>query len=314
MILIGVVLWFVSGRLGRAVGANCIAAGGIALVVFFAYERLSRSSRQQRSDDHEATLKEIAESVGKVEEEVRQADAQVGQAMDTAWAGSLRRFRTARRIGLIDSTVGRPADLNRRVLAAEKTVDILEISLKTMLNIGAAAWRNCQAEVRIILLDPCFPINEESLAREDKSREEKSSAREQKPLARLRDAEEHQGDGQILKEVNEILKKFPQEWFSAGGSDAARATSDREASGDDPANGTRVKLAQVMPTMSYFRIDGVAYFAPLVHRTLGDETMHVQLEEDGELFTALERHFNQLWEDEDHVVPADPSKIPASYA
>jgi len=307
--LLGAILWVVNGRLGRALGANFISAGGVALVVFLAYGQLSRSRRQEQSEDHEATLEEIAQLVRDVKERAHEEGTQVQQAIDVALARSLDAFCIAKEIGLTNFTVGRPKDLNERVLAAKKTVDILEISLNTMQGIGATAWRNCEAKIRIILLDPCFPPRGN-------------------PLARLRDAEEHQGDGQILGEIREILETFPQEWFSTTASQAAngpsgqrepgtqRVTPDRGDTGaDDPANanGTHVKLAQVMPTMSYFRIDDIAYFAPLVHRRLGHETMHLQLHDGGQLFAALGVNFDTLWADKKHVVPADLSKIPASY-
>jgi len=305
--LLGAILWIVNGRLGRALGANFISAGGVALVVFLAYGQLSRSRRQEQSEDHEATLEEIAQLVRDVKEHAHEEGTQVQQAIDVALARSLDVFCIAKEIGLTSFTVGRPKDLNERVLAAKKTVDILEISLNTMQGIGAAAWRDCEAKIRVILLDPYFPSSGS-------------------PLARLRDAEEHQGDGQILGEIREILETFPQEWFSTIAGQATDGPSgqrepgtqrvtrgDTGADGPSNGNGTHVKLAQVMPTMSYFRIDDIAYFAPLVHRRLGHETMHLQLHDGGQLFAALGANFDTLWADRKHVVPADPNNIPASY-
>ncbi len=60
-----------------------------------------------------------------------------------------------------------------------------------------------------------------------------------------------------------------------------------------------------MPTMSYFRIDGVAYFAPLVHKTLGNETMHMRFQEDGDFFNVLAANFEKLWKNTDMVKPPD---------
>ncbi len=70
-----------------------------------------------------------------------------------------------------------------------------------------------------------------------------------------------------------------------------------------------MRLARVMPTMSYFRIDDVAYFAPLVYRKLGHRTMHMRFREHGDFFGVLAENFEKLWKDTEHVRPAVPAEF-----
>lgn len=288
LILVGVLLWTKSGgKLGQAVGANLLAAGCVALIVFLAYGWLFR----RRSLDQ-------AEERSKLEND------HVRQAINGGLARSLLEFHAAQEIGLTDFTIGRPPGLNDAALAASKTLDILEISLKTMQSIDASRWRDCKAKIRIILLDPLYPNEGASLARQ-------------------RDIEEGAAsEEQILGEIHEILEIFPEEWFTSNENDSADKStlqaSDPDQSGEgasarSKANEARVKLARAMPTMSYFRIDGRAYFAPLVHRQLGHETMHLQLSQGGQFFTALETHFDKLWNDRMRVATVQPADIPQHY-
>lgn len=279
LIMVGVLLWTaIGGKLGQAVGANLLAAGCVALIVFFVYGQL-RSARTRL--------------------QTKQEEDHVQEAIDAGLAKSLSVFHAAKKIGLTGSNIGRPTDLNDVVLEATERLDILEISLKTMQSINDSRWRECEAKIRIILLDPRYPSEEVSLARQ-------------------RDIEEGMGEGQILSEIHEILELFPEEWFTSNENKSALRLPDPDRSGggasaQPKADEARVKLARAMPTMSYFRFDGLAYFAPLVHKRLGDKTMHLKLSQDGELFAALEAHFDELWNDKKRVVTVRPADIPPHY-
>lgn len=181
----------------------------------------------------------------------------------------------ARRVGLDQCYEERPSKrIRKAVLGAKTQVDILEVSLDTMQGMDAVEWLTCKARVRIILLDPEFP--------------------EEMPLARLRDHEENELlEDKILSEVHATLQSLPSKWSSGSGDEG------------DEVSGSGVRLAQLMPTMSYFRIDGVAYFAPLVHKTLGNETMHMRFQEDGDFFNVLAANFEKLWKNTDMVKPPD---------
>jgi hypothetical protein len=191
-----------------------------------------------------------------------------------------KRDEVAKRIGLDDCYERRPdPEIEQAVLQATDRVDILEVSMDTMRELDSSDWLNCRAEVRIILLDPVFPEN-------------------QKTLADLRDEEEEQGKNSILSEIRTVLRSLPEEWMG----------DDEEEEEEE----SRVRLAKVMPTMSYFRIDDMAYFAPLVYRKLGNRTMHMRLRKHGDLFDVLERNFEKLWEDTEHVRPAVPARLLSS--
>lgn len=277
--VIGLLLWLTHRNLGEALGANLLAAGCVALVVFIAYGYLFRKRRQQLTANQSQLLTQIAASTVKAEERSQIEGDRIHRAITAGVEQAVSEFHAARQIGLSGFDIGRPIDeINKSALQALKRVDILEVSLKTMQNITLTQWQSCQANVRIILLDPLFPKDH--------------------PLACQRDREEEQAEGQILKEIHSILKTFPPEWLS---------------NEDDGSVGKQVKLAQVMPTLSYFRIDDVAYFAPLLHKQLGNVTMHLRLNEGGELFDALATHFEKLWEDKSRVVTVGPGEIPSSY-
>jgi len=199
-----------------------------------------------------------------------------------------RRDEVAKRVGLDECYERRPdPDIEREVLQATDRVDILEVSMDTMRELDRSDWLNCRAEVRIILLDPLFP-------------------RGQTTLASLRDEEEEQGKNAILNEIRKVLMSLPKEWMGDEEGDSEEGAKEKAK--------PRVKLARVMPTMSYFRIDDVAYFAPLVYRKLGNRTMHMRFRKHGDFFEVLERNFNKLWEDTDHLLPAAPSDLSSNPA
>lgn len=199
------------------------------------------------------------------------------QAIDGVLSRAVPELQAAQDIGLVTFYRDRPtAQINEEVLLAHERVDILEISLHSMRQVTRTEWRRCEARnIRVILLDPHFPASA--------------------PLALQRDREEDQQEGKILEEVRHALDKFPPEWF--------------EASSAQP----QVKLAQVMPTLSYFRIDDIAYVSPYLHEQVGDATVHFQLRAGGHFFGVLTRHFDALWEDEARVMRANPDEIRDSY-
>lgn len=165
------------------------------------------------------------------------------------------------------------AKINELVLSGRETVDILEISLHTMRNITADQWRGCAAP------EPRIILLDPNYPRT-------------RPLAKQRDAEENQKPGTILREVFDFVHNLPGEWFDGA---------------------PRLKLARTMPTVSYFRIDGVAYVSPYVHQRVGDATLHLELAEGGEYFEVMASHFEALWDDRSRVLPARPASIHRSY-
>jgi hypothetical protein len=190
-----------------------------------------------------------------------------------------RLVNVAKKVGLEACYKERPGiEINEAVLAAKNQVDILEVSLDTMAGVEAEEWLRCEARVRIILLDPKFPPD--------------------MPLARLRDREENELlEDSILHEVHATLRSLPPAWSAAP---------------VDPTTGVSqsgVRLARLMPTMSYFRIDGGAYFAPLVHKRLGNETLHMRFREEGDFFSMLAINFEKLWKNTAMVKPPDPSYL-----
>lgn len=255
-IAIGAGLSFTENSYLEGIGGNIVAAGVIALLAFLIFGDLSGRRRQAQLDKHEALLEEVKTSCTRLEDHKK-------------------RDEVAKRIGLVDCYERRPdPEIEEAVKQASHRVDILEVSMDTMRELGPTDWLNCEGDVRIILLDPLFPEGQQT-------------------LASLRDEEEEQGKNAILSEIRKVLRSLPKEWMG----DADKDTE------------SRVRLARVMPTMSYFRIDEMAYFAPLVYRKLGNRTMHMRLKKDGDFFDVLERNFEKLWEDTKHVRPAVPSEL-----
>lgn len=279
LVLLGIILCSIPDDLSKSIGANLLSAGAVGLLVFFVYGKLFRKRRQRLSAEQSVLLETIAASCERAEKRATVEAIRVQQAIADGVPESVTEFHAAQEVGLQGVDVGRPVhEINQAVLQAQKTVDILEVSLKTMQDIDDSQWRACKANVRIILLDPRFP--------------------EDRPLACQRDSEEEQTDGQILKEIHEILDRFPPEWLSS-------------EDGGPPLQ--RVKLAQVMPTVSYFRVDDVAYFAPLLHKQLGHVAIHLRLGKGGKLFEALAKHFETLWNDKKRIVTVRPGDIPRDY-
>jgi hypothetical protein len=145
-----------------------------------------------------------------------------------------------------------------------------------MREVSASQWRRCTAEeIRIILLDPYYPSHG--------------------PLAIQRDREEGKREGTILEEVHHFLRQVPPEWF------------------DEEDGRAQVRLARVMPTLSYFRIDDTAYVSPYVHQQVGDATLHMQVQQGGHYFGLLAKHFDALWDDKERVWQPRPDQIRKHY-
>lgn len=139
-------------------------------------------------------------------------------------------------------------------------IDILEISGYTLTfpNIKED-WSSCRArKIRVLLLDPVFPGKDDGFAAH-------------------RDAAEHRaGSYEILIEVRDFIRKF-----GAGA----------------PEERFEVRLTQAMPTLSYFRMDNNAYWAPLVFGVNGDATPHMLVNDTGIIFEVLKRSFEEMWEE-----------------
>jgi hypothetical protein len=274
----GVMLWHETTKgLLHQIAPNLVAAAIVGLVVLAAYGRLLRKRDKELIRQQTRLLEHAANEVERTREENSQKDDQISK-MVSMLVDSEPRLEAAKQLGIVRVFRHRPTEvINPAMLDARDDVSILEISLNTMRDINADEWRGCTARnVRLILLDPLYPTSA--------------------PLALQRDREEHpEFAGQILSEVHELLHKLPGEWFDL-------------ATGEE-----RVKLAQTMPTLSYFRIDSKAYFSPLVHRQVGDVTLHLELEEGGQFFGILAKHFDALWNDADRVKPAQINDVPKKY-
>ena len=254
-VAIGISLSLLGKSPWEEIGGSVVAAGVIALLAFLTYGDLLGRRRQAQLDEHGEALEEVKASCKRLEDR-------------------RKRDEVAVRVGLDECYDRRPdPEIEEAVLQATETVDILEVSMDTMRELDGSDWLNCEAKVRIILLDPLFPKGT-------------------KTLASLRDKEEEQGSNAILGEIRKVLRSLPEDWM-----------------GDGKGKKSQVRLARVMPTMSYFRIDDVAYFAPLVYRKLGNRTMHMRFREDGDFFQVLAENFEKLWKDTKHVRPAVPKKI-----
>lgn len=260
LIVIGTVLLFVQSGICHGIGGNLIAAGLVAAIIFIAYEDVSGQQSQAQARDQMILLEKIDASTERLEEYGRLENV-------------------AKKVGLDECHRERPGiEIREAVLAAKAQVDILEVSLDTMLGMDADEWEDCDARVRIILLDPKFPTDGMT-------------------LATLRDREENELlHDKILSEVHATLRSLPEEW---------------SANTDDDLDSSKsgVRLAQLIPTMSYFRIDGTAYFAPLIHKRLGNETMHMEFEEEGDFFKLLADNFEALWKNTKKVKHPDPEYL-----
>jgi len=281
LMLSGGSLWLLwrNNSFVQSLAANLVAAGLVGLLVFSTYGWLARRRANNEAARHRQLLERIAQSLLDGDD-VEKRD---GRLLDLVREG-LREgftevspvFDSAFRVGLTEVYEYRPtSQINQEVIQARNVVHILEISLHSMREISASDWVRCRAEdLRIIVLDPLFPTT--------------------RPLAAQRDLEESRQHGTILEEIHDLLYRLPADWFPA----------DRNP---------RVKLARTMPTLSYFRIDDVAYFSPLVHNKVGDATLHLRLSRGGQLFQVLERHFEALWSDDKRAIKAVPAEMPRTY-
>lgn len=272
----GLALWQGESKgLLHEIATNLMASAIVGLVLLVAYGRLLRKKSKEAADAQRQLLLRAVEGIIKVEQRGPLEETLVSEAVGKALVSHLPMIAVAEELGLTNVRVDRPTGvINEAVLKARHTVNILEISLYTMRSITPSEWTTCKAkDIRFILLDPMYPASA--------------------TLALQRDSEEDQRPGQILKEVHDFLHKLPRQWL------------DRE--------GSRVRLAKTMPTLSYFRIDDTAYFSPLVHKQVGDATLHLELAEGGLFFDVLAKHFEALWEDTERVAPARPDKVPRGY-
>lgn len=276
--LIGLALWLgVSHGLFHQIAPNLMASAIVGLALLVAYGRLLRKKDKEETQRQNELLERATTESAKTRADNSRDDAQIGEML-AKLVSRQPMIEVAEQLGVVQVFRHRPTEvINPAVLNARHTVNILEISLKTMREITDDQWRGCKADdIRIILLDPLFPPSA--------------------PLALQRDREEHpQFAGQILTEVHDFLHKVPTEWLLPTGCDS------------------RVKLAQTMPTLSYFRIDDKAYFSPLVHSQVGDATLHLELVKGGQFFEVLAKHFEALWKDKERVTPARIDAVPRQY-
>jgi hypothetical protein len=96
-------------------------------------------------------------------------------------------------------------------------------------------------------------------------------------FADQRDYEEQHGPNTDLQQINDFVKKFGRKSSLPGG------------------GSFEVRLTRTMPTISYFRIDDNAYWAPYLVNEYGHSVPHLQISSSGELFEWLATNFERLW-------------------
>lgn len=113
------------------------------------------------------------------------------------------------------------------------------------------------ATLRIILVDPDFPVPQNS-------------------FADLRDGEEGNRAGQIRRDVEEFLKVVRQ----TPGLSRTRF---------------KIKLFRAIPSVSLFRIDDLIFWGPYLIGSQSRNTPTMLVQRGGFLFDRFKQHFDQIW-------------------
>jgi hypothetical protein len=272
---LGVALWNTGPKDGlwHALGPNLVALGGGAVMILAAYGSIADRRRRRRESVVEELLKAIKIAVKADEDD----DLLTAKAATSALAQELDRslpvLEIARQVGLTSYHRDRPTHHINELVIGAHKT--VDI-LEISLNSmrSVSAARWSECKVK-----PRIILLDPHFPTVH-------------PLALQRDAEEREQPGTILREIIHFLGNVPTDWFYG-----------------EP----RIKLAETMPTVSYFRIDDVAYVSPYVHQKIGDETLHLELSEGGVYFAAMSRHFEALWADDERVKPAHLASIPPTY-
>lgn len=149
-----------------------------------------------------------------------------------------------------------------RLIAAKESIDILGFGLSALredLSNDFSRWKKV-AKVRILLLDPTFPSDEKSYAKQ-------------------RDAEEGNPLGDIEKDVRAFLKAIQGHVGAAGGTQF------------------QVRLYRCLPSVNIFRIDDDLFWGPYLVRDQSRNMPTFLVGRGGILFERMSAHFNHIWID-----------------
>lgn len=149
-----------------------------------------------------------------------------------------------------------------RLLSAEKNIDILGYGLKTFLEEhekDLSSWKE-KCKVRILLINPEYPKDN--------------------PYCIQRDLEEQKNPGTIRNEVKHFISKTK-----------ALIGKSKHGSFD-------VKLYNVLPSITIFRIDDEILWGPYFVGTLSRDTPMFIVKKGGRLYDQLLQQFEAIWNDE----------------
>lgn len=158
----------------------------------------------------------------------------------------------------------------QRVQRAKEHIDIMGFGLSALLTDYGdhfAEWAT-HASVRILLIDPSYPVIQYALSDQ-------------------RDREEQNEVGSIRKEVREFLRRT-------------------ETIRTDPNIDFQVRLTTVLPSVNIFRIDNELFWGPYlvksswrIERLLSRNLPTFIVDNRGFLFDVLVEHFDAIWTDSD---------------
>jgi len=178
---------------------------------------------------------------------------------------TLSRLALIERFGFVTGFEARAArirgEYDSRLQKAHEHIDILGFGLRALREdyspAAFQAWRS-RAHVRILLLDPSFPSNKQSLAAQ-------------------RDVEEQNPKGTI-------------------GADSRDFVSSAKALLTQPGPYPfEVRLYRCIPSVNIFRVDSELFWGPYLIKQQSRNTPTFLVRQGGILFDLLVRHFDAIW-------------------
>lgn len=177
-----------------------------------------------------------------------------------------RRVRVVTEFGILDVFDRRSMRIRdqyeSRLTAAKESIDILGFGLSALredLSKDFPRWKKV-AKVRILLIDPTFPSDEVSYAKQ-------------------RDAEEGNSVGDIDKDVRSFLRAIQEHVGAAGRTQL------------------QVRLYRCLPSVNIFRIDDDLFWGPYLVRDQSRNMPTFLVKRGGILFEKMSAHFNHIWQD-----------------
>jgi hypothetical protein len=169
------------------------------------------------------------------------------------------------------------AEYDRRLRNHNKQIDVLGLGLSKLradFSSSFKAWA-AAGDVRILLIDPTFPTQNESLASQ-------------------RDAEENEQPGKIAWDV--------KGWIDN--------TEDLRKS----EHNFRLRLYRALPTVTMVRIDDEIFWSPYFINRDANSTPTMLVRRGGLLFEVLAKHFDDIWNSKSIAPPAvtqPPGPLPS---